>query len=121
MIELNRSLVDTYLDEAVAEFGGDYVYSKSDTGSCNYVRDGAPSCLVGQVLAKAGVPLDRLVVADQGQYGGGVPADDLLAELVEEGVLRYDGEAITLLSVAQHRQDSGSPWAAAVRAARNAL
>ena len=47
MIELNRSLIDTYLDEAVAEFGEDYVYSKGDTGTCNYVRNGAPPCLVG--------------------------------------------------------------------------
>lgn len=119
MIELNRSLVDTYLDEAVAEFGEDYVYSQGDTGSCNYVRSGAPSCLVGQVLAKAGVPLDRLAAADLGQFGSGTPANDLLAELNEEGVLKYDGEVITLLSGAQYWQDIGYTWGASVQLARN--
>lgn len=121
MIELNRSLVDTYLDEAVAEFGEDYVDSKGGNGSCKYVRDGAPSCLVGQVLAKVGVPLDRLKVADLGQYGGGVPADDLLVELEDEGVLKYDTGVIALLSEAQRKQDIGYTWGSAVRAARNTL
>ncbi len=121
MIELNRSLVDTYLDEAVAEFGEDYVYSQGDYGSCDYVRDGAPSCLVGQVLAKAGVPLERLKEADQGQHGGGVAANDLIVGLGEEGVLSYDSQVIRLLFEAQYRQDSGYTWGASVQLARNAL
>ena len=121
MIELNRSLVDTYLDEAVAEFGEDYVYSQDDTGSCNYVRNGAPSCLVGQVLAKAGVPLDRLAAADCGAFGGGTCANDLLEELAEEGILSYDSQVIRLLFKVQYRQDSGYTWGDSVRGARNAL
>jgi|SRR5690349_7508055 hypothetical protein len=119
MIELNRSLVDTYLDEAVAEFGE--VAWRGGNGSCKYVRNGAPSCLVGQVLAKAGVPLDRLEVADSEHFGHGVPADDLLVELRQEGVLTYDNEVVDLLSGVQWRQDEGISWGRAVRAARNSL
>jgi hypothetical protein len=125
MIELNRSLVDAYLDEAVAEFGEDYVYyvtpseSRCAGLSCKYVRNGAPACLVGQVLAKAGVPLDRLSLADTGYFGSGVPANELLVELRQEGVLACDSEVVSLLNEAQWRQDEGYTWGASVRAARN--
>jgi hypothetical protein len=121
MIELTHSLIDTYLDEAVAEFGEDYVYSRGGSGSCNYVRNGAPSCLVGQVLAKAGVPLERLKRADEGHFDNGVPADDLLVELRQEGVLTCDSEVVSLLSEVQWRQDEGTSWGSVVRFARNYL
>lgn len=120
MIELNRALIETFLDEAVNKFGEDYVYPKEGGLKCSYVRDGEPSCLVGQVLAAAGVPLARLVEADQDNFNSGTPAYDLLQELRSEGVIDFDLRSHVLLTEAQYSQDGLTPWGESVRRAKRA-
>lgn len=49
----------------VAEAGRDHVYELRvdddyNLGVCDYVRDDQPSCLIGQALARVGVPVDVL-------------------------------------------------------------
>lgn len=119
MIELNYTTAVEILDGLVEEFGSDHVYVKGMYGKCDYVRGGKPSCIVGHVLAKVGVPIERLSQADTGNFGGGISAHSLLRELQEEVVLApIDGSVRALLSEAQSAQDSSSPWGKAVEQAK---
>lgn len=118
MIELTISTAVEILDELVEEFGSDYVYNNGLRGQCDYVRDGKPSCIVGHVLAKVGVPIERLEVADTALSGGGMTAATLLRRLAEEEVLTCDVPTGTLLSEAQYNQDARETWADSVKAAK---
>lgn len=119
MIELKRAQVEILLDEAVSKFGEDYVYPQGEGLKCDYVRNGAPSCLVGQVLAASGVPLERLAEADLEYFGSGAPAGDLLQDLKHEGVIDFDLGSHLLLTNAQHHQDTKVAWGEAVRLAKD--
>lgn len=118
MIELTYTTAVEILDGLVEEFGDDYVYPRGENGKCDYVRDGKPSCIVGHVLAKVGVPIERLEVADAGVFGCGVSAFGLLSALHAEYVLRFDGSVRNLLTEAQCRQDGSAPWGEAVKQAK---
>jgi hypothetical protein len=115
MIELTYSKTVAILDSLVAEFGEDYVYKRPAGGDCVYVHDGAPSCIVGHLLARVGVPLERLSEADRAAYGGGLSAGVLLNVLSDEGVLRYDHDVSTLLADVQYYQDGGRTWKESVQ------
>lgn len=115
MIELTTDSVISVLDELVQEAGEDFVYR----GVCKYVKNDEPSCLVGKVLAKAGVPLERLEAADRAEWGGGQSADVLLNNLRAEGVVNFEGDDVAvLLQAAQSRQDNRNTWAKAVSLAK---
>lgn len=102
--ESTKEYVTRLMEEAVAERGSDYQY---DTLSgCDYVRDGEPSCIVGCVLAAAGVPLDKLH-----QYEG------TSASMVVDAVAPHewaDPDIRSALELAQESQDSGRPWGEAL-------
>lgn len=115
MIELTYTTAVEILDGLVEEFGSDYVYTKSEFGKCDYVRDGEPSCIVGHVLVKVGVPIERLRQADTACFGGGIGAGKLLIELEDEGTLKYDSYARVLLRQAQDAQDDSIEWGEAVK------
>lgn len=119
MIELTYATAVEILDGLVEEFGADYVYPQGENGKCDYVRDGEPSCIVGHVLAKVGVPIERLKAADGAIMGGGMAADALLGMLHNEGALQSNGSVRALLCEAQYRQDHSTSWGAAVRAAKH--
>ena len=104
------------LTELVQEYGEDFRYtpkhkSESDSERCLYVWNGEPDCIVGKLLHRMGVPLERLQRADNGPVG--MPARELLHWLILEGVLESDQEVQELayaLDVAQSLQDDGSSW-----------
>lgn len=118
MIELSYSTTVKILDDLVEEFGSDYVYEAGPLGACNYIRKGEPSCIVGHVLVKVGVPVKRLKVAD-GPFGGGMGAHVLLDGLKEEGVIQFDGSVRSLLREAQYSQDNGNTWGRSVEVAKS--
>lgn len=96
----------------------DYVYDSGDRNeygdmTCNYVQDGTPSCLVGHVLFRLGIPLTELSAFD---VAGGASADGV-ARLVLDGVTE---STIKGLWFAQHAQDHGDTWAEALAAAERA-
>jgi hypothetical protein len=119
-INLTASVVREGLLALVEQEGEDFVYEgvKQHDGypKCVYVRNGEPDCIVGRLLANLGVPVDRLVEADEDQYMTGVPAAQLLGELREEGVITLaTGEGVAnALAQVQHLQDSRIAWGAAV-------
>lgn len=95
----------------------DYVYPWWEAGgsrACKYVRDGAPSCLVGHALHALGIPLDTLTVLDSYQNGSGVAAGTLPQHL-PSGTLTV--EAAGVFGAAQTAQDTGESWGEALASA----
>ena len=99
------------LESVVAENGTDFVYPdewKDSIGTCLYVKpDGSgPACIVGNVLHRAGVPLDELSQME------GQAADTV------SGRYGFDSEASMLLWRAQDEQDAGNTWGDALEFAK---
>ena len=97
------------LRELVAEFGEDYVYEPPDGEACRYVHDGRPSCGVGYVLVRAGVPVEVLQAVDGSDFAA-VHEAVVFEEYVEP-------DALDLLSDFQDAQDARVPWGEALRRA----
>lgn len=127
MIELTDTQVLQGLQELVDEKGEGFVYEKRERVEglapkrCVYVHQGEPDCLVGQFLAKAGIPLDRLEAADVDNYNQGTAASELVDKLKAEGLLKVSDRALRALSFAQSEQDSGETWGEALREAKRQL
>lgn len=97
--------------ELVEEFGTDYIYIGSyrpeqpDVMVCSYTIDEYPSCLVGQIFARNGVPISVIKSAEGNGPG---PTMNLFREL---GVLDHDDDGlIPFLTKAQILQDQGLTW-----------
>lgn len=94
MIALTLERTKQLLAEAVAERGEEYVYKNErgqdgTFGDCAYVHGSpsgghSPGCIVGLVLHKAGVPLERLARHE------GTPANRLVSELRSYGYLEAE-------------------------------
>jgi len=84
-----------------------YVYPrvnpiKNTAGSCVYVADGQPSCIVGHALWE--LKLIGPEFEDHFQNSGGVE------EIISALDLSIDAKEITWLSEAQEQQDCGVQW-----------
>ena len=102
------------LAAAVSRRGGDFVYQPVWVDeprylTCLYARDGAPDCIVGQVLAAAGVRPRELEAM----------RDDGIEDLYRAGRLPIDLTlgALAVLHTAQQSQDRGCPWTDVLAAA----
>ena len=95
--------------EVVAEYGENYVYPTVG-GVCRYVDDGgSPSCLVGHVLHRFGVPLKDIE-----------RHEDSDAATVARILTNATPRAQDVLREAQGHQDRGSLWGVALREAERA-
>lgn len=130
------------LKEQVQKRGSDYVYTPvtvlDDEGyveqeSCVYFNpeDGAPSCIVGYVVADLGLTLDTLVEIATERYNkatsqylnNGAIADTLTGALMETERLDlyFTPSAERLLRRAQANQDAGHSWGWAVQRALDSV
>lgn len=129
-IILSMETVNPVLDELLKEFGEDYVYPALRNGyrDCAYAKDNQPSCLVGHVLHRLGVPVEDLNFLDNqrdSQLSTLAGSDKYWDEYEDAPVLAlaligvaWEDDAISLLSVAQTYQDVGETWGTAVAQAR---
>lgn len=97
--------------KALAAERPDYVYETPDgysPGRCVYANPEAtePSCIVGHLLHRNGVPLALLNELDDGD----TPAEDIS----DHPDIPMELEARWLLVAVQGRQDRGVPWGKAV-------
>lgn len=84
--------------KAIADRGEEYVYDKAQFGGhCVYAYQGQPGCLIGDALARLGVPLEVLAEAASAN------ADTLLEDLGFHYVIR---------NIASEMQDSRQRWGA---------
>lgn len=74
-------------------------------GQCVYVLAGKPCCLIGQVLARLGVPIERLAAFDRAQNSS---AQWFLPEL------GFSTRITEAALEAQGSQDAGLPWSHAL-------
>lgn len=77
----------------------------ADVGACCYEKDGAPSCLIGQVLYLLGVPVWALAQLDTRDESS---ADYVLAWL------GFPEEVVDAARAAQELQDDGLAWGLAL-------
>ena len=104
------------LHEVVEEAGEDHRYkhvSGRELNGCRYEYNGAPSCLVGHVLHRAGWSVNALRDLDE----GGIAAQDLWYADLPDGVPGVTQGAALALETAQVFQDDGDTWGTALRAA----
>jgi hypothetical protein len=103
---LNYKEAVELLNRAVAEKGEDFVYpanrSDPNTPACVYFAEGAPSCIIGHVLAYKGVPAEKM------------EGDPINAAPVVSLHIAQDDSTACLLIDAQINQDAGIPWGEAV-------
>lgn len=108
MINLEYDAAVKLAQEQIALKGEGYVYKQhrgeDGVGTCFYVHNNQPDCIVGHILHAAGVGLDVLSV----QEGSG--AWTLLRRLKDGGILEYDDRVSRLLASLQGEQDNGSTW-----------
>lgn len=122
LIEIDGPKALALLSEAVEAKGADYVYPRADYDGCSYVRDGAPSCLVGDALHRAGLSMAVLTMIEAADYEDGDTAIGVVCRVSAElfGFAVSD-EALRALETAQMKQDFGVPWGEAPESAKRAV
>lgn len=111
-------------EEIVNEFGHDYIYVKPPSNLCQYVHEGQPSCLVGQILVRLGAQVDVLEVPEHYsiiQNGHGLGVTEFLTQLApttETLGFTLTRNAIAVLECIQNTQDTGNTWGRALEEGR---
>lgn len=122
--QITTATATATLKAVVKEYGEDYVYPPAQSGdNCRYVIDDKPSCLVGIVLARLGVPITHLKAGDASEGHFGATADDLIPRLQWAGVVNFEEprKVAHALRQAQYSQDLGYSWGIALENYENAL
>jgi len=111
VIETQEQAIEL-LERVVADAGQDYIYPTYAT-SCVYVKDGAPSCIVGKALALAGIDLDLIAQLDghNDEVVSAYAIPTYFPDLVSV-------EVAELLQVVQNHQDNGWTWGEALADAK---
>lgn len=109
MIELTYPVVLDLANRAVADRGSDYIYEmhSSEAVGCKYVHEGQPDCMVGWILAAAGLPLINA-------HNRAGDSDELLNYLDERDEVNATEEARLFLRAVQRKQDAGYTWGEAL-------
>jgi hypothetical protein len=114
VITLTEEQAVTLMRQVVFEYGEDYTYTAPEVedpdlgvsgSTCMYVLNNKPSCLLGHVLHRAGVPLQTL---HQHEYS-------LVSALFKpvgdiEPPCRAEPYLVEALLAAQSQQDNGQSW-----------
>lgn len=127
MYTITEDNVREHFTAILADKGAEYTYTTTGrAGSCVYVDDNGPSCIIGQLLSRVGVPLDviahlddRVMLEDEEgtEYEAG---DTALSSLIDGNVLHGFGIEIqdehleTVLKQAQDEQDQGVHYGAVI-------
>jgi hypothetical protein len=122
MIEIDREKALALLAAEVRTEGPQFVYKRDERVdengdmqgiNCRYVEDGNPSCLVGRVLFRAGVPIEAIHNLDTQWNGMSESIGD--AKFPDDVNLTLDAREV--LQAAQTSQDAGQTWGEALRSA----
>lgn len=100
----------------------DFVYTDFNS-KCTYAKNGQPSCLVGKILFKLGVPIQNLEVLDTKSLCNDSPCFMWKSSLdyLESIDFTFDDRVITYLDKLQSQQDNGTSWGKALEKANNEL
>lgn len=111
---------------AVEARGADFVYRKhgEPQGTCSYVWEGKPDCMVAEALHQLGVPDETL-----GWVQNNVAeVNEVRDEYEGDGYIIQDApgvdikpEAVAVFTAGQQAQDLGQPWGTALSCAEAAV
>ena len=110
MSELGQKIIAEV--RKVAAEHPDYIYQKIDGvshGSCLYIYNNKPSCIIGHALWNVGL-------IDANWKGDTRAISDIRSIIGCEG-WPLDSSEINWLAAVQHSQDRGTTWSGSVRAA----
>lgn len=118
MIEITQATATLLMSEVVAMYGRDYVDPRAGGGQdALYVADGKPGCLIGHILARAGVPLADLAAAEglrvSTLFGCDLTVDGRVIPGSRPGVARAEPTVVQALVYTQAVQDAGMNWGTA--------
>lgn len=124
MTTLTKNAVTETLKSLLAEKGEDYIYPGAGR-NCTYSEgDGAPSCIVGHVVAALDPEAFKQIVEVERYEGESWSAAQMFSEgFGEAGATVATDSAVlaTALQLAQEVQDSGASWGDAVKAYNEAI
>lgn len=131
MIDYSYAQTLQFLLDAVAVKGEDYVYEGVDDNGggdamrCYYARNGEPDCIVGHVLHKLGVPIEKMEYNQETKNNVDVISHKTIHShfytLRSEYGINFSERARRLLAVVQGFQDSDYSWGDAVQSAKEQL
>lgn len=124
MIEIKYDDALSALNDAIVEKGSDFVYVKEvevqddEDGYkvCTYVHPDAegnltvPGCLVGNVMARLGVPIEQMAAINNDGFSARV----LFSYLSSRSLISITEKAASLLVNAQGQQDHEVSWGESV-------
>lgn len=120
MITITATDALSALGHIVETRGRDYVYHRPNgQGLCKYFANGAPSCGVGQALARLLVSDQVLQGLDTGSLGTSMGAHAMAPFLKEHGI-EVSPQAIRIFYEFQTLQDQAMAWGVALDAAIHA-
>jgi hypothetical protein len=107
------------VDQAVAKRGEDYVYDMAANGNhCVYVHEGAPACIVGEVLAQHIDPAELHRLEGLPANTSPIRYSTIRRALEELFDATLTPGAAAFLGDVQVEQDSGVSWGRAVALAK---
>lgn len=106
-MDLPTTSFTTAIRRVVEREGRDYVY-ESPAGSCQYVHNDEPGCLIGAALYEMGIPLNVLREFE------GKNAEALLVALMARRHIVVSEVEIAAANAAQQMQDDHQTWGAAL-------
>ncbi len=131
-VHIDFEKAQSLVAECIAERGEDFVYPKQDGLSCMYVHGiteipvdedayeytedfskATPGCIVGAVMAKAGISLEDLGKGSRNESG----SFDLINSLECDELVTVSDQASNYLANAQTSQDRGVPWGVSAKLA----
>lgn len=90
----------------------DFVYEQPTPDGCVYLHEGEPSCLIGVVLHRFGVPL-REAIYEKGVCSNSDGAGIALEKLRNGEYVTYEEFVPEYFQQVQDTQDAGQPWRSA--------
>ena len=124
-IQVTMEKVFEIADALVVEKGAGYKYDFPAGGrQCFNVWEGKPSCIVGTIMHRLGVPVETMGGEYSEVFAGrdAMSITDLARSLETEGVIDFiDNRVIDALRYMQIEQDGGETWADAVAISRRRL
>jgi hypothetical protein len=100
---LTYSQVHDTAVQVVSEVDKNFIYCPPGHGQCVYVYEGAPSCIVGHILARLGTDIKTLVNWDNSVNSG-------IGSVALRDELNFNTDVLVFLRKLQGEQDNMSTW-----------
>lgn len=108
-MHITYAMVRDGLPAIIAKKGEDFQYVVPRGGTCLYVEEGAPSCLIGHYLIDLGFPMDAFK-ALEGNGAESLFHEENLKEIMASHGFTAEPEAVYAMGKVQDLQDNEYYW-----------